>query len=128
MGKSGGRVASTPNLIIGTSRNGNYQRSSAAPSTAETRKSLIRHVVPHMAAFVHYFFLKPCWGTILPSRVVPRVLMADDSLDVREITKLLLEREGCLVIEASDGREAVDAALVSRPDLILLDIEMPVMN
>ena len=65
---------------------------------------------------------------MLPSRIVPVVLLADDSPDVRKITKLLLELEGCFVIEASHGREAVDAALVSRPDLILLDIEMPVMN
>jgi CheY-like chemotaxis protein len=58
----------------------------------------------------------------------PIVLVADDNPDVRELTKLLLEFEGCVVIEAADGREAVQVALVSTLDLILLDIQMPLMD
>jgi CheY-like chemotaxis protein len=58
----------------------------------------------------------------------PTVLIADDNADVRELTKLFLEFEGCAVIEAGDGRDAVRAALVSTPDLILLDIQMPLMD
>jgi CheY-like chemotaxis protein len=54
----------------------------------------------------------------LPSRVGPVVLVADGSPDVRELTRLLLEVEGCFVIEARDGREAVET-LLSKPDLIL---------
>jgi CheY-like chemotaxis protein len=63
---------------------------------------------------------------VVPSK--PIVLVADDNPDIRELTKLLLEFEGCVVIEAADGREAVQAALVSTPDLILLDIQMPLMD
>ena len=47
---------------------------------------------------------------------------------MRELTKLLLQVEGCFVIEATNGLEAIETALVSRPDLILLDIQMPLMD
>ena len=57
--------------------------------------------------------------------LVPIVLVCDDNADMREIAKMLLRTEGCLVIEAQDGREAVEVARASHPDLILLDLEMP---
>jgi CheY-like chemotaxis protein len=58
----------------------------------------------------------------------PIVLIAEDNSDIRELTKLLLENEGCRVIEAVDGREAVDLARCSAPDLILVDIRMPFLD
>jgi CheY-like chemotaxis protein len=44
------------------------------------------------------------------------------------MTKFMLEMEGCFVIEAADGMEALDAARASFPALILLDIHMPLMD
>jgi len=58
----------------------------------------------------------------------PIVLIAEDNPDVREMTKYLLEMEGCFVIEAADGMEAIEQALVAMPHLILLDIRMPLMD
>jgi chemosensory pili system protein ChpA (sensor histidine kinase/response regulator) len=58
----------------------------------------------------------------------PVVLLAEDNSDIRQLTRLLLESEGCRVIEAADGMEAVQAAECSVPDLILVDIEMPILD
>jgi CheY-like chemotaxis protein len=57
-----------------------------------------------------------------------RVLIADDFKDTRKLMKLLLEKNGYEVIEAADGYEAVKQAVKSRPNLILMDIAMPVMD
>ena len=57
-----------------------------------------------------------------------RVLIADDFQDTRRLMKLLLEKDGYEVIEASDGYEAVKRAVKYRPNLILMDLAMPVMD
>ena len=54
-----------------------------------------------------------------------RVLVVDDEKDVVELVKFLLERDGHQVIEAFNGREALEKANTERPDLIILDIMMP---
>jgi DNA-binding NarL/FixJ family response regulator len=56
-----------------------------------------------------------------------RILVADDHGIVRSGIKLLLERQADLqvVAEASDGVEAVEQALATRPDLCILDVGMP---
>jgi len=57
-----------------------------------------------------------------------RVLVAEDFDDIRRMMKILLECRGYEVVEASDGYEAVKKAVSSNPDLILMDIAMPVMD
>lgn len=56
------------------------------------------------------------------------ILIAEDHDDVRNLTKTMVEMLGHKVIEASDGFEALEVARKYRPDLILMDIAMPVMN
>ena len=56
------------------------------------------------------------------------ILVAEDHADSRMMLKTVLEAAGHSVIEAADGREAVDLATTSRPDLILMDVAMPVMD
>ena len=58
----------------------------------------------------------------------PRVLLADDSSTVRAIARLELEAAGYDVIEAGDGKQALEQAREQLPDVVLLDIEMPVMD
>jgi chemosensory pili system protein ChpA (sensor histidine kinase/response regulator) len=58
----------------------------------------------------------------------PLVLVVDDSLTVRRITKRLLEREGYRVALAKDGLEALDQLAGERPVVVLSDIEMPRMD
>ena len=59
-----------------------------------------------------------------------RILLADDHTVVRRGLRLLLEGqpEFSVVAEASDGKQAVDAAQASRPDVVVLDIAMPNLN
>src|SRR3954447_7519296 len=53
------------------------------------------------------------------------VLVVDDELDVRTLIRLLLERAGLDVTEASSGREALRRLHQVRPDLVILDVTMP---
>ncbi|HEU4852243.1 MAG TPA: Hpt domain-containing protein [Telluria sp.] len=62
---------------------------------------------------------------------VPRhatVMVVDDSLTVRRVTQRLLEREGYTVLLAKDGVDALSQVQETRPDLMLVDIEMPRMD
>ncbi len=57
-----------------------------------------------------------------------RLLIADDREGGREFVRAVLERPGYAVYEANDGLEAVSAARELRPDLIVLDLNMPGMD
>ena len=59
---------------------------------------------------------------------VPLVMVTDDSVTVRKVTTRLLERSGYEVMTAKDGVDAVAKLEERRPDLMLLDIEMPRMD
>ena len=56
------------------------------------------------------------------------ILVVDDSVTVRKVTSRLLERQGMDVMLAKDGVEAVALLQERRPDVMLLDIEMPRMD
>ena len=57
-----------------------------------------------------------------------RILVVEDQEDLRAILRFTLEGAGYEVIEAVDGGEGVAKALAERPDLILMDIQMPVLD
>jgi len=54
-----------------------------------------------------------------------KVLIVDDESDVREFIQLVLEADGVSFVEAADGEEAVEKAVSERPDLVVLDVQMP---
>lgn len=54
-----------------------------------------------------------------------KILIADDEPEIRELLRLYLENEKYIVIEAADGREAMDKMQSDKPDLCILDIMMP---
>ena len=56
------------------------------------------------------------------------VLVVDDSADTRAVLCRTLVGCGHRVVEAADGREAVEVALRECPDLIVMDLNMPVMD
>jgi two-component system cell cycle response regulator DivK len=56
------------------------------------------------------------------------ILVVDDSLVCREFARIVLEREGFQVLEAVNGNEAITIAMETHPDLVLLDIRMPVLD
>lgn len=55
-------------------------------------------------------------------------MVADDSEDIREMLRVQLTQLGYRVMEAADGRAAVEAVSKERPDLILMDVSMPVLD
>jgi PleD family two-component response regulator len=58
----------------------------------------------------------------------PRILIAEDELNLRQVLTLQLENAGYEVIEAEDGQVALDTAQRVCPDLVLLDVMMPQMD
>ncbi len=56
------------------------------------------------------------------------VLIVEDDADMQEVMALTLEGAGYHVTRASNGQEALDAVERSLPDVILLDMRMPVMD
>ncbi|MGZ6367381.1 MAG: response regulator [Ktedonobacteraceae bacterium] len=57
-----------------------------------------------------------------------KILIADDSIYIRQSLNMTLSHEGYAVVEAVDGLEALDQLSKESPDLLLLDIEMPNLN
>jgi len=57
-----------------------------------------------------------------------KVLVVDDNASIREFIKIVLTAEGHTIAEASNGERAYATAVSERPDLILLDVLMPVMD
>jgi DNA-binding response OmpR family regulator len=57
-----------------------------------------------------------------------RVLVVDDDPDIRGLLRELLDRRGFDVTEARDGQEALRAFFAQRPDLVVLDVAMPVLD
>jgi diguanylate cyclase (GGDEF)-like protein len=62
------------------------------------------------------------------NRGTPRILVVDDDNGARRLTRATLVRAGFEVVEAENGRQALDALGAGMPDLVLLDVSMPVMD
>ena len=60
--------------------------------------------------------------------MMKRILVAEDQEDLRAILRDYLSASGYAVIEAVDGVESVAKAASERPDLVLMDIQLPVLN
>jgi CheY-like chemotaxis protein len=61
-------------------------------------------------------------------RVSALVLVVDDDTDLRKLTASILVGNGYSVIEAQDGREGIARLTQDSPDLVVLDLNMPVMD
>ncbi|HEX2505469.1 MAG TPA: response regulator, partial [Gaiellaceae bacterium] len=57
-----------------------------------------------------------------------KVLVIDDEAPIRLLCRVNLEAEGMEVVEAPDGPSGLEAAAGERPDVILLDVMMPVLD
>jgi len=57
-----------------------------------------------------------------------KILLVDDEEDILDFLELILEEQGYSVVKASSGRDALAAAQMHRPELILLDVMMPEMD
>ena len=56
------------------------------------------------------------------------ILIADDYDDNRELLRLMLAADGYTILEARNGREALDVARRQTPDLALIDLSMPTLD
>jgi DNA-binding response OmpR family regulator len=56
------------------------------------------------------------------------ILIVDDEPNIVQLVRITLEDSHVRVLEASDGTTALDRALAVRPDLILLDVDLPDLN
>ncbi len=57
-----------------------------------------------------------------------KVLIVEDFDDTRELLKMIVRLKGCDTAEAADGAQAVEAARREKPDLILMDLNLPVLD
>lgn len=57
-----------------------------------------------------------------------KALLVDDELDFRQLMSFWMKSKGYAVIEASNGEEAVNLARQENPDIIFMDLNMPVMD
>lgn len=62
------------------------------------------------------------------SAPVKTILVAEDTADILSMLREFLEGKGYRVVEAADGAQAVEVAAREQPDLILLDLNMPVLD
>jgi len=57
-----------------------------------------------------------------------KILIAEDEPDIRDLVKFTLTFAGYEVVAVTNGAEAVDAARIEMPDLVLMDVRMPRMT
>jgi CheY-like chemotaxis protein len=74
-------------------------------------------------------FFQPTLGqsaqALSVAKAKPLILIAEDSLDGREMMRTLFRLKGYDVVVAEDGMQAIDMALKNPPDLIFIDLELP---
>ena len=58
----------------------------------------------------------------------PRILLVEDNDNNRYLAQFLLEREGLSVALAVNGKQALEAARLDKPDLVVMDIQMPELD
>ena len=59
---------------------------------------------------------------------IPKVLVVDDELNIRELVEVALKFHGCAVVVSASGKDALHQAEIYEPDLIILDVMLPDMD
>jgi CheY-like chemotaxis protein len=72
--------------------------------------------------------MEPPTTAVEIGRDKPLILIAEDAGIQVRLTQLCLERANYQVMAARDGKEALECIRTSKPDLVLLDVDMPIMN
>ena len=60
--------------------------------------------------------------------MIKRILVVEDQEDLRGVLRDLFTRSGYIVLEAADGATGVATAKSDRPDIILMDVQMPIID
>jgi CheY-like chemotaxis protein len=69
-----------------------------------------------------------CFTTLFNKIMAKKVLIVDDYADTRSFMKFLIESYGYQALEAADGEQAVESVRQDNPDLVLMDLAMPIMD
>ena len=56
------------------------------------------------------------------------ILVVEDNMDTYELVKFVLEKRGHATFLAMNGRDGINAAMKQQPDLIIMDLSMPIMD
>src|SRR5688572_11198135 len=99
---------------------------SPPPTEAPSYYSLAER--PRQARVPRISSVRPPEETDADPLRAPVVLIAEDHEDSRDALRTLLDAFGFRVVEAGNGREAVERALAERPDVILMDMMMPYVD
>lgn len=59
---------------------------------------------------------------------MPKILLVEDDKNNRDLITYILEKKGFEVLQAINGQAGVEMAINEKPDLILMDIELPIIN
>ena len=59
---------------------------------------------------------------------IPKVLVVDDELNIRELVEVALKFHGCAVSVSASGKDALHQAEAYEPDLMILDVMLPDMD
>ncbi len=60
--------------------------------------------------------------------IMMKVLLVEDSADIRDALRAMIQRLGHHVVEATDGKEAVQATIDHNPDCVLMDLALPAVD
>ena len=72
--------------------------------------------------------MNPSVAASSPGPLPPRILVVDDAEEVRQLHARVLRGSGMTVVTAEDGNEALDTARSVAPDVVVTDVDMPVMD
>lgn len=64
----------------------------------------------------------------VPEGKAPRILVVDDDPNIRRLIIAALKREGYVFTQAANGQEALDSMRADRPDVVVLDLMMPLVS
>ena len=84
----------------------------------DSRFAVVKHEAPAMHSKGSAFMDEPN----------PTILVADSDEDTRYLLRSLLEMKGFQVLEANDGQEAIDTSVSRKPDLLLIQLKLPVVS
>lgn len=79
-----------------------------------------------LSGFVRAPVTQSCQATPLPHHA--KILVADDNKIIHELIRIYLQEGGYRVVSAKNGEEAVHLAMETQPDLVLMDMHMPIMD
>jgi CheY-like chemotaxis protein len=89
--------------------------------------SQLPQLAPGNSVIIHLGVTAARWISV-SAILSPVVLVAEDSGDTRHMLRRALELKGYRVLEAKDGQEALELTRIYRPNLIIVDLNMPVLD